>query len=151
MPMLALFGTAVAVALNKKVRDFVDLCGMAFAAIAVLTFCLTLAGGGVFGIVITLACLAGVSLLTSATNNVITSMAPLYLKKRFNAGMLAGLMNGLCYVGSTLSAYGLGAFADGFGWHAVFLLLAALSAACVAISVVSRIFGKKGKKGKKNV
>ena len=139
MPLLALFGTSVAVALNKKVRDFVDLCGMAFAAIAVLTFCLMIAGGGSRGVVVTLACLAGVSLLTSATNNVITSMAPLYLKKQFNAGLLAGIMNGLCYVGSTLSAYGLGAFADGSGWNAVFLLLAALSAACVIVAVVNLI------------
>jgi len=139
MPLLALFGTSVAVALNKKVRDFVDLCGMAFAAIAVLTFCITIAGGGTRGVVVTLACLAGVSLFTSATNNVITSMAPLYLKKQFNAGLLAGIMNGLCYVGSTLSAYGLGAFADRSGWNAVFLLLAALGAACVIVAVVNLI------------
>lgn len=71
MPMLALFGTTVAVALNKKVHDFVDLCGIAFAVIAVLTFCLTLAGEGVYGVVVTLVCLAGVSLLTSSANNVI--------------------------------------------------------------------------------
>ena len=146
MPMLALFGTSVAVALNKKVHDFVGLCGIAFAVIAVLTFCLTLAGEGVHGVVVTLGCLAGVSLLTSSANNVITSMAPLYLKNELNAGLLAGIMNGLCYVGSTLSAYGLGAFADRFGWDAVFLLLAALSAACVIISVIYLIFRIKSKK-----
>ena len=146
MPMLALFGTSVAVALNKKVRDFVGLCGIAFAVIAFLTFCLTLAGEGVHGVVVTLGCLAGVSLLTSSANNVITSMAPLYLKNELNAGLLAGIMNGLCYVGSTLSAYGLGAFADRFGWDAVFLLLAALSAACVIISVIYLIFRIKSKK-----
>ena len=146
MPMLALFGTSVAVALNKKVHDFVGLCGIAFAVIAVLTFCLTLAGEGVHGVVVTLGCLAGVSLLTSSANNVITSMVPLYLKNELNAGLLAGIMNGLCYVGSTLSAYGLGAFADRFGWDAVFLLLAALSAACVIISVIYLIFRIKSKK-----
>lgn len=146
MPMLALFGTSVAVALNKKVHDFVGLCGIAFAVIAFLTFCLTLASEGVHGVVVTLGCLAGVSLLTSSANNVITSMAPLYLKNELNAGLLAGIMNGLCYVGSTLSAYGLGAFADRFGWDAVFLLLAALSAACVIISVIYLIFRIKSKK-----
>ena len=146
MPMLALFGTSVAVALNKKVHDFVGLCGIAFAVIAVLTFCLALAGEGVHGVVVTLGCLAGVSLLTSSANNVITSMAPLYLKNELNAGLLAGIMNGLCYVGSTLSAYGLGAFADRFGWDAVFLLLAALSAACVIISVIYLIFSIKSNK-----
>ena len=146
MPMLALFGTSVAVALNKKVHDFVDLCGIAFAVTAVLTFYLTLAGEGFYGVVATLVCLAGVSLLTSSANNIITSMAPVYLKNELNAGLLAGIMNGLCYVGSTLSAYGLGAFADRFGWNAVFLLLAALSAVCVIISVIYLIFRIKRKK-----
>ena len=146
MPLLALFGTAVAVSLNKKVRDFIDLCGITFAFIAVLTFCLTIAGSGTTGIIITLLCLAGVSLLTSAANNAITSMAPLYLKKELNAGLFAGTMNGLCYVGSTLSAYGLGAFADGLGWNAVFLLLAVASALCVVLSALYSIFKARAKK-----
>ena len=73
-------------------------------------------------------------------------MAPLYLKKELNAGLLAGIMNGLCYVGNTLSAYGLGAFADRFGWNAVFLLLAALSAVCVVVAAVYLIFRLKVKK-----
>ena len=149
MPLLALFGTAVAVSLNKKVSDFIDLCGITFAFIAVLTFCLTIAGSGTTGIIITLFCLAGVSLLTSAANNAITSMAPLYLKKELNAGLFAGTMNGLCYVGSTLSAYGLGAFADGLGWNAVFLLLAAASALCVVLSALYSIFKAKAKKATK--
>ena len=102
-----------------------------------------IAGDGTVGMIITLGCLGAVSLLTSATNNVITSMAPLYLKKRFNAGLLAGTLNGLCYVGSTLSSYGLGAFADGLGWNAVFILLASLSAACVATSLAYLIIRKR--------
>lgn len=143
MPMLALFGTSVAVILNKRIKDFVDICGIAFAFIAAFTFCLMIAGDGTVGMIITLGCLGAVSLLTSATNNVITSMAPLYLKKRFNAGLLAGTLNGLCYVGSTLSSYGLGAFADGLGWNAVFILLASLSAACVATSLAYLIIRKR--------
>ncbi len=143
MPVLALFGTSVAVLCNKKIHDFVDLCGIAFFLITILTFCLRIAGGKNRGMVITLVCLAGVSLLTSATNNVITSMAPMYLKERFNSGMLAGVMNGLCYVGSTLSAYVLGVFADSRGWNDVFLFLASLSAVCVAVSLTYFIVNKK--------
>lgn len=143
MPVLALFGTSVAVLCNKKIHDFVDLCGIAFFLITILTFCLRIAGEKNRGMVITLVCLAGVSLLTSATNNVITSMAPMYLKERFNSGMLAGVMNGLCYVGSTLSAYVLGAFADSRGWNDVFLFLASLSAVCVAVSLTYFIVNKK--------
>ena len=41
----------------------------------------------------------------------------------FGVGKVAGIMNGFCYLGSTISAYGLGSFADAFGWESVFTLL----------------------------
>ena len=64
-----------------------------------------------------------VSCLMAGINNVITSMAPLYWKEKFNSGRLAGVLNGFCYLGSTLSAYGLGKIADMGGWNSVFFLL----------------------------
>ena len=39
-------------------------------------------------------------------------MLPLYYKDKANAELLAGVLNGCCYVGSTLSSYGLGLIAD---------------------------------------
>ena len=57
-------------------------------------------------------CLSVISLFTSGTNNIITIMLPLYYKDKANAGLLAGMLNGCCYVGSTLSSYGLGLIAD---------------------------------------
>ena len=57
-------------------------------------------------------CLSVISLFTSGTNNIITSMLPLYYKDKANAGLLAGVLNGCCYVGSTLSSYGLGMIYD---------------------------------------
>ena len=59
-----------------------------------------------------LICLSVISLFTSGTNNIITSMLPLYYKDKANAGLLAEMLNGCCYVGSTLSSYGLGLIAD---------------------------------------
>ena len=76
------------------------------------------------------------------TNNVITSMAPLYYKGKASAGLLAGVLNGCCYIGSTLSSYGLGAVADGYGWNAVFYLLIACSSACVIISAIKTVIRK---------
>ena len=40
-----------------------------------------------------------------------------------NSGLFAGVLNGFCYLGSTISSYGLGAIADNFGWTAVFITL----------------------------
>jgi hypothetical protein len=43
--------------------------------------------------------------------------------------LLAGLIDGCCYLGSALSSFGLGAISDAGGWDSVFLvLLIALSA-----------------------
>lgn len=127
LPLVSIFGTAVAVFFNKYVKDFVLLCGLFFLA-TTGALALTLAFIGTSAAVM-LVCLSVISLFMSGTNNVITSMAPLYYKDKASAGLLAGELNGCCYIGSTLSSYGLGAVADGYGWNAVFYLLIACSAA----------------------
>ena len=45
------------------------------------------------------------------------------MRGKVNSGLFAGILNGFCYLGSTISSYGLGAIADGFGWTAVFWTL----------------------------
>ena len=67
-------------------------------------------------------------------------MAPLYWKDKINSGMLAGILNGFCYVGSTVSSYGLGFVADSYGWNVVFWLLFILCTVCVVIGVVQLLF-----------
>jgi len=53
-------------------------------------------------------------------------MVPLYWKDTANSGLLAGVLNGFCYLSSTISAYGLGLVADNGGWKSVFILLFSL-------------------------
>lgn len=143
LPILAIFGTTVAVALRKKINDFVSLCAFLFACaaffISVVILCLPL---DIF--VVTLGSFGIVSCLMSGVNNVITSMAPLYWKEKVNSGMLAGVLNGFCYLGSTISAYGLGRIADFWGWNSVFYLLFALCGIS-ALFGVAYIFIKKCK------
>ena len=140
LPLVSIFGTAVAVFFNKYIKDFVLLCGLFFLA-TTGALALTLAFIGTSAAVM-LVCLSLISLFMSGTNNVITSMAPLYYKEKASAGLLAGVLNGCCYIGSTLSSYGLGAVADGYGWNAVFYLLIACSAVCVIISAIKTVIGK---------
>ena len=46
------------------------------------------------------------------------------MKEKVNSGMIAGVLNGFCYMGSTISSYGLGAIVDYYhSWTAVFWLL----------------------------
>jgi len=73
----------------------------------------------------------------AGVNNIVTSMVPLHLKSTGNSGLLAGVLNGFCYLGSTASAYGLGAIADNFRWTTVFYVL--LGVACF-VTVLGAIF-----------
>ena len=79
-----------------------------------------------------------VTLLMHGINNVITSIAPLYLRDKVNSGMLAGIMDGCCYVGSAISAYGLGGISDMFGgWEAVFKVVLIV---CIVPIILTPIF-----------
>ena len=79
-------------------------------------------------------------------NNVITSMAPLYMRDSIPSGFMAGLMDGFCYVGSTISMIGLGSIADAFSlkfagspttiWSSVLSVLVALATLAVIIAIV---------------
>ena len=76
--------------------------------------------------------------ISQATNNVITSIAPLQLRDSVNPGLLTGIFNGCCYVGSTISGYGLGSLVEGFGdWGVVFWLMIGLCAVSVIVACVN--------------
>ena len=130
LPILAIFGTSVAVILHKKIKDFVILSivlfGIAAVFIGLVILCLPTGW-----VAVTLSCFGIVSCLMSGVNNIITSMAPMYWKNRVDSGFLAGILNGFCYLGSTLSAYGLGLIADAGGWNSVLKLLFILCALSV--------------------
>lgn len=122
LPVFGLFGSMLALAVNRKIRDYRLMAGVFYVG---LSLCL----GGLLlsfrsaGVVLTLALLGVISCLAYAVNNVVTSMMPLELRDRVNSGFLAGLMNSATYIGSTASAYGLGRIADGAGWNAVILVM----------------------------
>jgi sugar phosphate permease len=59
------------------------------------------------------------------------------MKDKINSGKLAGILNGFCYLGSTLSAYGLGKIADLFGWSSVFTTLLIV---LIVITIIGIIF-----------
>lgn len=133
LPLCSIFGTWVAVKVNKKIRSFVSICGIMFFASAILIgLVISLLSKNAF--VVTVISFALVSLLMAGVNNVVTSMMPLYWKDRVNSGMVSGVLNGFCYVGSTISSYGLGLVADFKGWNAVFLLLFTV---CILASIIS--------------
>ena len=97
-------------------------------------------------VAITLIAFAFTYFLVSSANSTITSVFPLQMKGKINSGLIAGVVTGFGYLGSTLSSYGLGAVADRWGWSTVFWLLFAVSAMVVVISAVYKLVKKITKK-----
>ena len=143
LPTLAIGGAAVALWLKKRTGGFVGVCAILFTGSAVLIAAVT----GLIKtplLVLTVALFSLVSLLMSGVNNVITSMVPLHMKNRLNSGKLSGILNGFCYLGSTLSSYSLGAIADSsFGWMGVFYFLLFVCIAVIAVGAGYLIFNRK--------
>ena len=132
LPVLAVFGNVGALKMHKMIPDYVDHCTTVFLIIAVVIFAII----GSLSLEIVSVMLIGlivVNFLAASLNNLITSMFPLFMRGKINSGLIAGVLNGFCYLGSTISAYGLGTIADNFGWTAVFL---ALIGFCVLTFVV---------------
>ena len=132
LPMISIFGAMSSVWFNHFIKDLVTLAGVFFAVglLGLLAIVLLLQTAVWFALL--LAC-ALVSMMMSAINNVIVTMAPMYLRAYVNSGALSGILNGFCYVGSTLSSYGIGLLADRYSWGRVFTVL-------LAVCVVPAVF-----------
>ena len=145
LPIVAIFGNALAVKMHKKIPDFAFQCAFNF----LLAGCIiagVIVGLALNQFVLTLVGFAAVSLLASSCNSVITSVFPLFMKGKINSGRMAGLLNGCCYVGSTLTTYGLGWLADHFGWYPVFWVLFGVCAFVCVIACIYALLKHKLKK-----
>ena len=135
LPLISIFGVPLMVFAHKKIPDYVSLCVVGFAVIggivAVIMWSLYI--GAAF---IMLGGLLIASLIANGLNSVVGGIFPVNMRKMANSGMLAGVLNGFCYLGSTISSYGLGYIADQRGWMAVFgVLLAFCVFACLCWTV----------------
>lgn len=122
LPILAVFGNVFALKMHKKIPDYVNQCVVSFGIIGVFT--LVIIGSLSFKVVLLMLIgLVVVNFFASSLNSLITSIFPIFMREKVNSGLFAGVLNGFCYLGSTISSYGLGAIADNFGWTAVFITL----------------------------
>ena len=133
---VGVLGSFLAMNLYKKIKDHIVICGIFFLAASIL-LAVVLAFINTEAWLLILLCFCVICCVMSGINNVITAMAPLYLRNYINSGLLAGILDGCCYVGSAISAYGLGSLADGNGWGGVFVLMLLL---CVFPVLLSGIF-----------
>lgn len=145
LPILAINGTIVATKIQKTTKDFVATCTFLFT-VSTLLIGLVILFLSTSNLVITLVCFGMVSCLMAGVNNVITSMVPLYMKERVNSGKVAGILNGFCYLGSTISSYGLGLIATSWGWISVFYVIIAVSLVMAIVGLFYTIFKNKTKR-----
>ena len=143
LPALGICGVTIALFTYRRTKSFIGTCTCMFTVASVLI-------GAVIILLstpllpITVACFAIVSCVMASVNNVITSMVPLNLKEKVNSGKLAGILNGFCYLGSTLSTYTLGAVSETkAGWLGVFYLLLAISILVTVTGSIYLIFAEK--------
>ena len=136
LPIVAIFANAFAVRMHNKIKDFILQCATMFLIAGIIIGCVI--GGMSLNLFwITLLGFTLVCFLVSSCNSVITSIFPLFMRGKVNSGRIAGLLNGFCYLGSTISSYGLGTIADCFGWLAVFWVLLGV---CVLVCLGAIIY-----------
>ena len=142
LPILTIFGTTLVVFLNKKIKDYTALMSILFVFASIfIAVVLVLLSTPLWLIILLI--FGIISLLMSGSNNVVTSILPLSLRDKANSGFVAGILNGCCYLGSTLSSVGLGALSDYFGeWQPIFYFLLGASVFVVVVSV-GILVGKK--------
>ncbi len=79
----------------------------------------------------------------AAVNNVVASIFPLDNRDHFDSGLSAGILDTMCYVGSSVAGSLIGFTSEAHGWRAVILVLAAFSALCSLISAMFSVVRSK--------
>lgn len=115
LPIGQFAGSVLSVVFGKLMKNRTLLCGLTFLVSAFLVGIYLLFGSSSLALCIAMFGLA--SLCFAMIVNITTSMIPLEWGKERNSGFYAALFNGFCYLGSTVSSYGLGALADHYGWN----------------------------------
>lgn len=142
LPVLSIFGTSLVNTLHKKQKNENVLNGIFYFATVILAgfIILTL---NLKSVPLTLALFCGIACLMSSVNIVITNIVPLYSRDKMDSGLLAGLLNTFCYIGSTLATSLLGKIADTKGWNAVLICIFLLTVISFIVCCISVLLKKK--------
>ena len=149
LPLIAIFGATISATLYKRMKSTSKLDAVFYGIetlVLSLVFLLARArstNGIAKSPVILIVLFACSAMLMAAVNNVITSIIPLTMRDRMDSGLLAGVLDTFCYVGSTLSTALLGYIADHGSWNGVFLCLLLFGAAACLCCAISIPIGKK--------
>jgi len=144
LPIVSVPGAIIAQSLYKGVKDY-------FVAGAIL-FGVSALGIGIViifissSVAVTIISLAIISCAMSGISCIITSAIPTTMRGTVNTGLVAGVINSCCYIGSALATYLLGYIAQSSGWTSVFWVVFAISIAGMIV-MSTGIIAKQVKKG----
>ena len=142
LPLIAIFGAWLSTTLHKRQKNTSVLNGLLYFVEAAVLL-LVIFTAKLKSPVVLIVLFAGSAMLMSAVNNVITSIIPMYMRDRMDSGLLAGVLDTFCYVGSTLSTWLLGRIADVGSWNGVFICLLVFGAVACVLCWLSVLVGRK--------
>lgn len=144
LPAFSVLGAVFARKVYLKLRNHLLINGIFYGTAFVLAL-------GVYlfypirNVPLTMVLFIGLACMMAAVNNVITSMFPLDNRDKMDSGLLAGLLDTLCYVGSTAAGTLLGVLSQTWSWESVLITLTALAGVAALLSI-SFSFSVKKKK-----
>ncbi len=136
VPLFGIVASVLAKFTVKKTNDiFITsmiffIIGAALTAVLVLVYSLGAVIPNGVSVVLAVLLFGFINVAMHTVNTTLTSILPLYYKDKLESGKSAGIINCFCYVGSTLSTFGLGYVVDAFSWDTyiyVFLCMTAFA------------------------
>ena len=145
LPVFSILGSIVARKLYLRLRNHLLINGIFYGTAFVLSLCVFLIYP-LRSVPFTMVLFIGLACMMAAINNVITSMFPLDNRDKMDSGLLAGMLDTLCYVGSSAAGILLGKMSQNLGWTSVLITIFALACAASVISLVCAVISKKRSK-----
>ena len=145
--MLPLFSLSVAVispVLIKLLKNHIFISLLCFVVGALLIVLVYVFLNVNWVLVITLFTIEAI--VMGIVSNTTTVQIPLTFEGKFDAGFLAGFLNGACYIGTSIATYVLGAMADKGGWTYAFSSLIVIAIISALLALIYLIFTKSKKK-----
>lgn len=141
LPVFSFFGSIIARKLYIKLKNHLFINGIFYSVALVLSLTIFLIYP-LRTVPFTMILFIGLACMMAAINNVITSMFPLDNRDKMDSGLLAGLLDTLCYVGSSAAGTLLGKMSQNLGWSSVlmtlFIFAGASAVVCLAVSVFTK-------------
>ena len=141
LPLFGVLGAIIAQRIYRKIDNYVWTCGVLYGSATLLIGLVVILLDMPYWL-ITLVSFILVTLCMSGINNILTCVFPMTYSRTMNAGLIAGLIDGFCYVGSAITTYGLGAISDSFGWDVAIYVLLGVCALMAIVCVVFNLFRK---------